>query len=54
MNTIDLQSVLTLRNLSHSDNGREITCNAENIVGQTEASVILNILCKYLVMCVCL
>ncbi|KAF4072919.1 hypothetical protein AMELA_G00252880 [Ameiurus melas] len=44
VNTIDLQSILSLRNLSHSDNGREITCSAENIVGQTEASVVLNIL----------
>ncbi|KAK2816201.1 hypothetical protein Q7C36_022472 [Tachysurus vachellii] len=42
--TIDLHSMLTLRNFSHSDNGREITCSAENIVGQSEASVILNIL----------
>ncbi|TSL28214.1 BDNF/NT-3 growth factors receptor [Bagarius yarrelli] len=32
VNTIELQSMLTLRNLSHSDNGREITCSAENIV----------------------
>ncbi|KAI4902515.1 hypothetical protein NFI96_013141 [Prochilodus magdalenae] len=44
--TSDLQSMLTLNGLSPSDNGREITCNAENIVGQNESSVILNILCK--------
>lgn len=43
---IELQSVLTLIGLSPDDNGRELTCSAENIVGQNEASVILNILCK--------
>ncbi|XP_066516418.1 neurotrophic tyrosine kinase, receptor, type 2b isoform X2 [Hoplias malabaricus] len=40
----DLQSILTLTGFSPSDNGQEITCNAENIVGQNEASVTLNIL----------
>ncbi|XP_062844612.1 neurotrophic tyrosine kinase, receptor, type 2b [Trichomycterus rosablanca] len=44
MNISDLQSILTLRDLSPSDNGREIICSAENIVGQNESSVILNIL----------
>ncbi|KAF7688532.1 neurotrophic tyrosine kinase, receptor, type 2b [Silurus meridionalis] len=44
MNTVDLQSMLILRNLSHSDNGRTIICSAENIVGQSEESVNLNIL----------
>uniref|UniRef100_A0A4W4G5C4 Tyrosine-protein kinase receptor n=1 Tax=Electrophorus electricus TaxID=8005 RepID=A0A4W4G5C4_ELEEL len=39
-----MKSTLTLSGLSPSDNGREITCSAENIVGQTEASVILHIL----------
>lgn len=41
-----LQSVLTLSGLSPDDNGRELTCSAENIVGHKEASVVLNILCK--------
>ncbi|XP_076868192.1 neurotrophic tyrosine kinase, receptor, type 2b isoform X2 [Brachyhypopomus gauderio] len=44
MDSSELQSTLTLSGLSPSDNGREITCSAENIVGQNEASVILNIL----------
>lgn len=39
-----LQSVLTLSGLSPDDNGRELTCSAENIVGHKEASVVLNIL----------
>lgn len=43
---MELQSILTLSGLSPDDNGRELTCSAENIVGQTEASVLLNILCK--------
>uniref|UniRef100_A0A673MPL5 Tyrosine-protein kinase receptor n=1 Tax=Sinocyclocheilus rhinocerous TaxID=307959 RepID=A0A673MPL5_9TELE len=41
---MELQSILTLSGLSPDDNGRELTCSAENIVGQTEASVLLNIL----------
>ncbi|XP_057205108.1 BDNF/NT-3 growth factors receptor-like [Triplophysa rosa] len=41
-----LQSVLTLSGLSPDDNGRELTCSAENIVGHKDASVVLNILCK--------
>ncbi|KAG9281842.1 neurotrophic tyrosine kinase, receptor, type 2b [Astyanax mexicanus] len=44
INTSGLQSMLILNGLSPSDNGREITCSAENIVGQNEASVTLNIL----------
>ncbi|KAK1787325.1 hypothetical protein P4O66_002826 [Electrophorus voltai] len=43
-NSSKMKSTLTLSGLSPSDNGREITCSAENIVGQTEASVILHIL----------
>ncbi|XP_036436155.1 neurotrophic tyrosine kinase, receptor, type 2b [Colossoma macropomum] len=48
--TSDLQSMLTLTGLSPSDNGREITCNAENIVGQNEASVTLNILFRPIIL----
>lgn len=38
---------LTLSNLSPDDNGRLIICSAENIVGQTEAVLQLNILCEH-------
>ncbi|XP_051750852.1 neurotrophic tyrosine kinase, receptor, type 2b [Ctenopharyngodon idella] len=41
---MELQSALSLSGLSPDDNGRELTCSAENIVGQNEASVLLNIL----------
>ncbi|KAA0716506.1 BDNF/NT-3 growth factors receptor [Triplophysa tibetana] len=44
VNQMELQSVLTLSGLSPDDNGRELTCSAENIVGHKDASVILNIL----------
>ncbi|XP_030624650.1 neurotrophic tyrosine kinase, receptor, type 2b isoform X2 [Chanos chanos] len=44
LNSSELESKLTLSGLSPLDNGREITCNAENIVGQSEASVLLSIL----------
>lgn len=40
--------MLTLSGLSPDDNGRELTCSAENIVGHKDASAILNILCKNL------
>lgn len=40
------ESILTLSGLSPDDNGRAIVCSAENMVGQTEASLQLNILCK--------
>ncbi|TRY54314.1 hypothetical protein DNTS_021292 [Danionella cerebrum] len=40
---MDQQSVLTLSGLSPDDNGRELTCSAENMVGLIEASVLLNI-----------
>jgi len=42
----DTKSTLTLSGLSRDDNGREIVCSAENTVGQTEATLQLNILCK--------
>ncbi|CAB1352149.1 unnamed protein product, partial [Coregonus sp. 'balchen'] len=44
VNVLELQSNLTLSGLSPSDNGRVITCNVENVVGQTEAYLLLNIL----------
>lgn len=37
---------LTLSNLSPDDNGRLLICSAENMVGQTEAVLQLNILCE--------
>lgn len=43
---MDTESILTLSGLSPDDNGRAIVCSAENMVGQTEASLQLNILCK--------
>lgn len=43
---MDMESMLTLSGLSPDDNGRAIICSAENMVGQTEASLQLNILCK--------
>lgn len=39
-------STITLSDLSPDDNGKMITCSADNMVGQTEASILLNILCK--------
>lgn len=41
-----MESTLNLSDLSPDDNGRVIICSAENMVGQTEASLQLNILCK--------
>ncbi|KAF7666473.1 hypothetical protein LDENG_00106640 [Lucifuga dentata] len=41
---LDLESSLTLSGLSPDDNGRLIICSAENMVGQTEATLQLNIL----------
>lgn len=41
-----LDSSLTLSGLSPDDNGRVIICSAENTVGQMEATLQLNILCK--------
>lgn len=41
-----MESSLTLSELSPDDNGRLIICSAENMVGQTEAILQLNILCK--------
>lgn len=40
----DTESSLTLLDLSPVDNARVITCSAENMVGQSEASLQLNIL----------
>ncbi|XP_041914757.1 neurotrophic tyrosine kinase, receptor, type 2b isoform X1 [Alosa sapidissima] len=39
-----LESRLVLSRLSPADNGREITCSAENVVGQKEATLQLNVL----------
>ncbi|KAK6315582.1 BDNF/NT-3 growth factors receptor-like isoform X1 [Coregonus clupeaformis] len=44
INALELESNLTLLGLLPSDNGRVITCNVENVVGQTEAYLQLNIL----------
>ncbi|KPP75655.1 hypothetical protein Z043_105077, partial [Scleropages formosus] len=38
------QATLTLANLSSFDNGREVTCTAENTAGGSESSVLLNVL----------
>lgn len=43
---METESSLTLSGLSPDDNGRVIICSAENMVGQTEATLQLNILCK--------
>ncbi|XP_049460611.1 neurotrophic tyrosine kinase, receptor, type 2b [Epinephelus fuscoguttatus] len=40
----DTESSLTLSELSSDDNGKVIICSAENMVGQTEATLQLNIL----------
>lgn len=42
----EMKSTLTLSDLSPYDNGRLVVCSAENMVGQTEATLQLNILCK--------
>uniref|UniRef100_A0A667Z5N9 Tyrosine-protein kinase receptor n=1 Tax=Myripristis murdjan TaxID=586833 RepID=A0A667Z5N9_9TELE len=44
IDALDLESSLTLSGLSPDDNGRVIICSAENMVGQTEATLQLNIL----------
>ncbi|XP_056146387.1 neurotrophic tyrosine kinase, receptor, type 2b [Lampris incognitus] len=44
IDALDLKSSLTLSGLSPDDNGRVIICSAENMVGQTEATLQLNIL----------
>ncbi|CAB1448394.1 unnamed protein product [Pleuronectes platessa] len=41
---LETKSTLTLSGLSPDDNGRVIICSAENMVGQTEATLQLNIL----------
>lgn len=43
---LEMESSLTLSGLSPYDNGRVIICSAENMVGQMEATLQLNILCK--------
>lgn len=40
-------SELHLYNLSSLDNNCKITCSAENIVGENESSVFLDILCEF-------
>ncbi|KAM4719777.1 neurotrophic tyrosine kinase, receptor, type 2b [Anableps anableps] len=40
---LETKSTLTLSGLSPDDNGRVIVCSAENMVGQTEATLQLNI-----------
>nr|XP_057920443.1 neurotrophic tyrosine kinase, receptor, type 2b [Doryrhamphus excisus] len=42
--SMDMAYSLTLSDLSSEDNGRLIVCSAENMVGQTEATLQLNIL----------
>ncbi|KAK5618507.1 BDNF/NT-3 growth factors receptor [Crenichthys baileyi] len=44
INPLETKSTLTLSELSPDDNGRVIVCSAENMVGQTEATLQLNIL----------
>ncbi|KAM4634392.1 neurotrophic tyrosine kinase, receptor, type 2b [Polymixia lowei] len=44
IDALDLKSRLSLSGLSPDDNGRTIICSAENMVGQTEATLQLNIL----------
>ncbi|KAJ8413916.1 hypothetical protein AAFF_G00065140 [Aldrovandia affinis] len=44
VNTSNLMSELCLSNLSSSDNGRSVSCIAENVVGENTASVVLDIL----------
>uniref|UniRef100_A0A3P9LYW7 receptor protein-tyrosine kinase n=1 Tax=Oryzias latipes TaxID=8090 RepID=A0A3P9LYW7_ORYLA len=41
---LDTESMLTLTGLSSDDNGRKIVCSVENMVGQSEATLELNIL----------
>lgn len=47
-------SVLRLSNLSSMDHNTRISCTAENIVGEKEASVLLDILCMFACWDVCL
>ncbi|MEQ2171600.1 hypothetical protein GOODEAATRI_012472 [Goodea atripinnis] len=44
INSLETKINLTLSDLSPDDNGRVIVCSAENMVGQTEATLQLNIL----------
>lgn len=43
----ETETSLVLSELSPIDNGRVITCSADNMVGQNEATLQLNILCKH-------
>lgn len=40
-------SVLRLSNLSSLDHNSKISCTAENIVGEKESSLLLDILCTF-------
>lgn len=44
--TSELETSLILSDLSPDDNGRVIVCSAENMVGQNEATLQLDIHCK--------
>lgn len=46
IHSMETESILNLSDLSPDDNGRVIVCSAENMVGQTEATLQLNITCK--------
>lgn len=46
MDPSDTKSSLILSGLSPDDNGKVVVCSAENMVGQNEATLMLNILCK--------
>ncbi|XP_038130936.1 neurotrophic tyrosine kinase, receptor, type 2b [Cyprinodon tularosa] len=43
IHSMETESILNLSDLSPDDNGRVIVCSAENMVGQTEATLQLNI-----------
>uniref|UniRef100_A0A1A7XC30 Tyrosine-protein kinase receptor n=2 Tax=Iconisemion striatum TaxID=60296 RepID=A0A1A7XC30_9TELE len=42
--SLDMENYLTLTGLSPDDNGKVIVCSGENMVGQDEATLLLNIL----------
>lgn len=46
IDTSEMQTSLILSDLSPDDNGRVIVCSAENMVGQNEATLQLDIHCK--------
>lgn len=41
------RSSLRLSNVSSLDHNKKIACQAENIVGEKESSLVLNILCRF-------